>query len=237
MSYSRQETYRAPQVQLATQPLEEQGQGMVALTRQDFVLAGILALIQAALFAGVLVMDVAIALMANAYLEIARVALSFFQICVGIYLLLFLKKYLNTRFDFHSANILIYILCVLTVVLALASFAATQAFSVALAANQAVFADISVLLVVLLLLLALMLPAGIAQFVLGMMLRSTRLQGMTAFAWCTLLAGACMASLLFYILSYPLSILASIVMALMFMRAADEVEPLSSQRVWQRGLE
>lgn len=138
-------------------------------------------------------------------------ALSLIDTVIEIYLLLALKTFLNTRFEYFRANTEIYILIVLSILITVLSYGMEAAEEGSAVPFTMVFFGVVAI-------------SGVISIIFGIKL--VRLgedyRGLKLYSWSVLLSGIAMASVVLLLLAVPLSLLNDIALAMMFFAAAKE---------------
>lgn len=134
---------------------------------------------------------------------------------VWIYLMLMLKSVLNLRLEFTRTDWFIYTLIGMSVVWAAQSL---------LVGDSDDFFDPMAIAY-----FALMIPYGIVTLLLGMRLLKIDMPYpcLRLYAWTCILSGGCMASVVLFVLAFPLSIVATVAMYRLFNYAAEEAQAAS----------
>lgn len=143
---------------------------------------------------------------ANEAMYLAAVLTAFW-----IYLILTMKSLLNERFDFNQADKYINLQIILSIPMAILSVFMDDSV-----------ADIGIISIAYFILL---IAIGIVTILFGKQLLkvSSQYSGLKLYAWSNIIAGACMASVIFIFIAIPAGVVSSIAMAIMFFSAANEL--------------
>lgn len=137
--------------------------------------------------------------------------LTLISLGMWIYLFLMFKSVLNQRLEYSGANTYIHILLILSSLISV--------MPVFMEVDENSFAYLDILLLVM------MIPLGIITFLLGKRLLAVapRYKYLPLYAWTTIIAGICIATVILFLLALPLELVSTIAMALIFLKAAQEL--------------
>ena len=138
-------------------------------------------------------------------------ALTLISMGMWIYLLLMFKAVLNQRLEYAGANTYIHILLVLSALMSV--------MPLFMDADESPFTLLGILF------FAMMIPVGIITILFGRRLLAVapRYKYLPLYAWTTILAGICTATVILFMLVLPLSLVSTIAMALIFLNASQEL--------------
>lgn len=139
-------------------------------------------------------------------------ALIIVDMLLWIYLILVFKAFVNIRFGFTGVNRVIQFMIALSVVMYGLVFFMGQGDD-----------ELDVFTIVY---FALLIPMGVAMVLFGKRLLSieNEFKYLRIYAWLNIISGVCVASVILFLLATPLGLIASLLIALMFFAAANELE-------------
>ncbi len=138
-------------------------------------------------------------------------ALTIIAMLVWVYLILVFKSLLNLRLGYFGADRYILILLVLNAILSVLSILSN--------ANEDVFSPLSIATVIG------MIPLGIVAILFGRRLlkNSPDYRYLSLYAWTNIISGICTATVVLLVLAFPLSLVSTVAMAMIFLNASKEL--------------